>query len=65
MDTGKYKFTPIDLGNFGSDEGDEQPPSLEPVSPAPPGTAQAVLSPPGSYSPAVPNTQSHSGELTP
>jgi transposase len=65
IDKGNYKFTPVDLGNLGSDEGDDEPPFLQPVSPAPPGTAQDILSPPGSYSPAVPNTQSHSGELTP
>ena len=65
VDTGKYAFIPIDLGNLGPDENDYEPTFLQPVTPAPLGIAQDILSPPGSYSPAVPNTQSHSGELTP
>jgi transposase len=66
LDTGSYSFIPIDLGNLGSDSNDEdEPPSLESVPPASPLAAPDILSPPGSYSPAVPKTQSHSGELTP
>jgi transposase len=65
IDNGSYSFIPIDLGNLGSDENEGGPLSLEPVSPAPSLVVQDTHSPPGSYSPTVPKTQSHSGELTP
>jgi hypothetical protein len=69
MEADKFSFTPIDLANL------DRCAALEDASPIPPFTKSVPhssplvtrdpLSPYYSYSPAVPNTQSQRGELTP
>ncbi len=65
----KITYIPIDLGNLGPTWDDEdEPPGLPGKKPLSPKIRQKKKKAPplnSSHSPPVPNTQSHSGELTP
>ena len=68
-EAGEFSFTPIDLAKLDRSAALEDAPHIplftKCLSPSPPLVKRDPLYPNDSYSPAVPNTQSQRGELTP